>query len=87
MLSLGKVHGADAGGQSYKLRTRANKNNLSEQCGAAGGEVRYALQAVRTWVAASSDRELTVCNDPVFQPLLEQVRQCVPAVCRLGGLT
>ena len=87
MLSLGKVQGADAGGQSYKLRTRAFNNTLNEQCGDAGGEVLYALQAVRAWVAASSDRELTVGNDPVLQPLLEQVRQCVLAVCRLGGLT
>ena len=50
--------------------------NTDEQCVDAGGEVLYALQAVRAWVAASSDRELTVANEPVLQPLLEQVRQC-----------
>ena len=39
----------------------------------AGGDVLFALQAVRAWVAASSDKEPTVGNDPVLQPLLEQV--------------
>lgn len=76
MLSLGKVQGADAGYQSYKLRTRAVNNNTDEQCIDAGGDVFFALQALRTWVAASSNRELTVGNDPVLQPLLEQVRLC-----------
>ena len=80
MLLLGKVHVAVH--QSNEQLICTVDSSDCEQCVAAGGDILFALQAVRAWVAAFSNSTATVGDNPVLQPLLEQVRQC-----GAGGVT